>query len=271
MKLIPFIALSCAIALAACAATPQPAAPASSATQPISTRPVGHFDWIGAVSAPTRPAAPAAQVSPTFASPLAQDDGLRATLRLDPAALDAVGSAERAAALAMLRDFTDPDGPYQGAWWFVDDGQAHMDEALAMILFTEGSVSLRVQEAVAARYVWYCGEAGTQCQGRALVNFLAYFQPWREPWMTGGHLLNPAAQAYLPRARAVLGQPADSVDWGRAPFHFANVHLTWDRYLQDKLRRASNGPNRLWVLTQAEAERVCPTALLCPDMTRPRS
>ncbi len=257
-----------AFILAACASTPQPSVPERSSAQPNSSRPIGYFDSIVSAFAPPTPVVRIAP--PTSAAAPETSDGLRATLRFDPAEPGAVHNAEKAAALATLRDFADPLGPYQGAWWFADDGQARIEEALAVILFTEGSTNEAVRKAVAARYVWFCGGAHEACQGVALINFLAYFQPWREPWRAAGRFTDSAAKAYAPLAIEVMRPSSDSVDWARAPFHFANIHPTWDRYLRAKLRREPDGPDRLWVLTQAEAERVCVTALLCSDMTRPR-
>jgi hypothetical protein len=145
---------------------------------------------------------------------------------------------------------------------------------------------------VAARYLWYCGGQGEHCQGKALINFLAYFQAWREPWNVKGGFTNTAAKAYLaladdavhqrglvcdwiPGAEWFVPSPealseAGPVDWETTPFHFANVHLTWDQYLRSALGRSSDGLDRLWVLTVSEARQVCGSGFVCPDMTRPR-
>src|SRR5690606_38817445 len=105
------------------------------------------------------------------------------------------------------------------------------------------------------------------------------FQPWREPWMARGFTSDDAAQ-YEEYARELVHQQpgllttlipgadtyvhdenalslATSIDWQVTPFHFANVHPSWDEYLRERLRRSPNGAGRLWVFTLAEASRVC--------------
>ncbi len=198
----------------------------------------------------------------------------------------------KAAALVTLHNFLDVDGPYRGAWWFEGDPQNEMNEVLALILFTEGSSSLDVRKAVAARFLWYCGGQNDNCQGSALVNFLAYFQGWREPWMVSRGFTNVQAKGYLALADDIVHQrgiirewipgaewfvqdpgglmESGPVRWEATPFHFANVHPTWDSYLRRSLGRAPNGPNRLWVLTVGEAVRVCGDGFVCPDMTQAR-
>jgi hypothetical protein len=127
-----------------------------------------------------------------------------------------------------------------------------------------------------------------------LVNFLAYFQPWREPWMVPAGVTQSASEVYLPFAHELVHQQpglltewipgadeyrhtADGLStigpiaWDVTPFHFANVHPTWDAYLRQALGRASNGPARLWVLTMGEAGRVCRSKFVCQDMTRERA
>ena len=198
----------------------------------------------------------------------------------------------KTAAVVTLRNFVDAGGPYRGAWWFAADDQGELDEILAVILFTEGNTSLEVRKAIAARFLWYCGGQGESCQGHALVNFLSYFQAWREPWMAGSGFTNSAATSYLALASDVIRQRGvvedwipgaawfvqnpnglsepGPVDWTLTPFHFANVHPTWDAYLRLALGRAPNGPNRLWVLTVGEAGKVCTGGFVCPDMTQAR-
>jgi hypothetical protein len=195
------------------------------------------------------------------------------------------------AAFATLRDFADPNGVYRGAWWFQDDGGADIYEVIAVLFFAEANLNVKVQQAIAARYLWYCGGIGAACSGSQLMNFLSYFQPWREPWNAGARFTSPRAQDFLPFSHDLVRQQrglltalipgADSyvrnadgldsrvpVDWPNTPFHFANVDPTWDRYLRQTLGRGSNGANRLWVLTMAEAQRVCPSAFVCANMTR---
>jgi len=195
------------------------------------------------------------------------------------------------AAFATLRDFADPNGVYRGAWWFQNDGTADIYEIIAVLFYTEANLNVKVQQAIAARYLWYCAGTGVECNDSQLMNFLSYFQPWREPWNAGARFTSPKAQDFLPFARDLVLQQrgvltalipgADSyvrnpdgleartpVDWPDTPFHFANVDPSWDNYLRQALGRGSNGANRLWVLTMAEATRVCPSAFVCENMTK---
>jgi hypothetical protein len=224
--------------------------------------------------------------------PLPGNEGLSATLADASGAIGNDPTGAKSQAYSTLSRFVDPRGAYGNAWWFADDGRADIYEALAVIFFTEGNTSFDVREAVAARYLWYCGGSGTTCEGAALINFLSYFQPWREPWVSRG-FANDAAEKYVVLARELVDQApglvsamipgADSyvhdpdglglagpVDWSQTAFHFANVHPSWDSFLRDRLRRLPNGPARLWVLTMGEASRVCTSQFLCPDMTQAR-
>ncbi len=228
--------------------------------------------------------------TPTAAPTQPARSALLATLADYSGGPDDDPTGAKAAALVTLHNFLDVDGPYRGAWWFDGDEQNEMDEVLALVLFTEASSSLDVRKAVAARFLWYCGGQNENCQGNALVNFLAYFQGWREPWMVTRGFTNPQAKDYLALADDIVHQRGiirewipgaewfvqdpgglaeeGPVRWEATPFHFANVHPTWDAYLRRSLGRAPNGPNRLWVLTVGEAERVCQDGFVCPDMTR---
>ncbi len=220
------------------------------------------------------------------------DDGLTATLADFSGSTGDDPTGAKAQAFTTLGQFMDPHGTFGNAWWFADDGRADLYEALAVILFTEGNTSFDVREAVMARYLWYCGGTGTKCSGAALINFLSYFQPWREPWI-GRNFTNDKAAVYLDQAKDLVQQRAGlltaiipgadtyvadrealklggSINWGLTKFHFANVHPTWDSYLRDKLRRLPNGPARLWVLTINDAAKVCTSQFLCPDMTQSR-
>ena len=240
--------------------------------------------------------------TPTFTpAPIYRDDpalppagnGILDTLRDFTIQPDRDPEGTKAAALKTLIDFTNPLGSYAGAWWFDRDGRASIDEVLAVILFTEGSTSMKVQRAVAARYIWYCGGTSTACSGRQLINFLAYFQPWREPWVAGENFTDPSAMAYLRIANGLVSQRADfltdwipgadryvhdsyglyedgPVEWESTPFHFANVHPSWDRYLRQKLGRGPDGANRLWVLTIGEAGLACRSRFICENMTLAR-
>jgi hypothetical protein len=230
-------------------------------------------------------------VSPS-AVPEAQTggEGMEATAG---AYTDSVGSdpsGAKTAAFTTLKDFINPHGIYSGAWWLEDD-HATVAEALAVILYTEGNTAFDVRTAVAARYLWYCGGRGSTCQGANLINYLSYFQPWREPW--NANFTSENAKKYLPLAEDLVRQApglltamipgADTyvqsedglslggpIDWNRTDFHFANVHPTWDTYLRQQLRRLPDGPARLWVLTMGEASKVCGSQFLCADMTQPR-
>jgi hypothetical protein len=220
------------------------------------------------------------------------NEGMTATLADFTGSVGSDPTGAKTQAFATLGLFVDPLGAYANAWWFADDGRADIYEALAVVLFTEGNTSFDVREAVMARYLWYCGGTGTHCSGAALINFLSYFQPWREPWI-GRNFTNDKAAVYLEVAKDLVQGRAGlvtavipgadtytadnealngggSINWGLVKFHFANVHPTWDAYLRDKLRRLPNGPARLWVLTINEAARVCTSQFLCPDMTQSR-
>jgi hypothetical protein len=157
-------------------------------------------------------------------------------------------------------------------------------------LYTEGNTNWDVRTAVLARFLWYCGGQGSNCQGPALINFLSYFQPWREPWVAPGFTSDNAEQyrslaldlitqraglltAMIPGADAYVHQTdglslAGPIDWSHTSFHFANVDPTWDTFLRTQLHRLPNGPNRLWVLTMGEAGRVCGSQFVCADMTQ---
>jgi hypothetical protein len=232
------------------------------------------------------------ETSPTPApvSSPAANSALVATLADYAGGPDDDPTGAKAEALVTLRNFVDANGPYREAWWYATDNQGAMDEILAVIFYTEGSTSLDVRKAIAARFLWYCGGQSDHCQGHALVNFLAYFQAWREPWMVRSGFTNASAKDYLALADDVMHQrgivsewipgaawfvqnpnglaEAGPIDWEATPFHFANVHPTWDAYLRRTLARLPNGPNRLWVLTVSEADKVCQAKFVCPDMTQ---
>jgi hypothetical protein len=232
-----------------------------------------------------------AEATPTSV-PVPGDEGLAATLREFETAVGTDPTGAKTQAYDTLSRFVDTRGAYSGAWWFRDDERADIYEVLAVIFYTEGNTSFDVRSAVAARYLWYCGGTATGCQGPALINFLSYFQPWREPWISRG-FTNERASLYEDLAADLVNQApglltamipgADTyehsrdglslggpIDWSRTPFHFANVHPTWDSFLRASLRRLPNGPARLWVLTMSEAGRVCTSQFICPDMTQTR-
>jgi len=273
--------LAAALFLASCSASPQSDAFLSSRSTPT---PLVVVAVIGPTNTPTSP--------PPTATPIPDaTQGIAETLATYIPAEDPEGS--KGEAFSTLRDFADPNGVYRAEWWFADDGVADIYEVLAVVFHTEGDSHAQVQQAVAARYLWFCGGVGVYCSGSALINFLSYFQPWREPWAAGARFAEPAAQDFLPLAEdLVLQRPGvltalipgadtyvrdpnglsrpSSIDWLNTPFHFANVHPTWDTYLRETLGRGSNGANRLWVLTMGEASRVCPSMFICENMTKER-
>ena len=221
------------------------------------------------------------------------DAGIQATLADYRTATGDDFTGSKTAAFTTLQDFANPRGPYSRSWWFADDGRADISEVLAVILYTEGNTSWDVRTAVLARFLWYCGGQGSRCQGPALINFLSYFQPWREPWVAPGFTSDNARQ-YEPLAQDLVNQRvglltamipgadvyiasndglslAGPIDWLHTRFHFANVDPTWDVFLRAQLHRLPNGPARLWVLTMGEASRVCGSQFVCADMTQPKS
>ncbi len=264
---------------------------------PATTPPPLRMTWTPAPTAAPNIVVAVAQPTSTLvpvpgATPQRADQGLQATLMDYQASVGPDSSGAKTDAYVTLQDFVNPTGVYAGEWWLRDDGQGDIYEALALILYTEGHTNWDVRTAVSARYLWFCGGTGTTCQGRELINFLSYFQPWREPWMSRG-FTSPNAEQYEPFARELVHQQpgllttiipgadtyvhsedalssSSTIDWFQTPFHFANVDATWDTYLRQQLRRSPNGAARLWVLTISEAGRVCGSQFICQDMTQPR-
>jgi hypothetical protein len=255
----------------------------------LAIRPTPTPQIVVAVVGPSPTAEPSATPAATPTPVPSGAIGISATLNGYTPIQDPDGA--QVAAFATLRDFANPDGPYRGAWWFQDDGSADIYEVIAVIFYTEGNMNIKVQQAIAARYLWYCAGTNTTCSGSQLMNFLSYFQPWREPWNAGDRFASAKAQDFLPFAHDLVQQHpglltalipgADiyvrnpdgleartPIDWPNTPFHFANVDPTWDIYLSEALGRGSNGANRLWVLTMDEARAVCPSAFVCPNMTQ---
>ena len=274
------------LALLLCACASAPGAIPEIMLQPRATLPPAAATSTGSVTValvgPTPTALPAG----------GGDEGIVATAAAYTISVGSDPSGAKTAAFITLKDFSNPHGPYSRAWWLMDDGRASIADALAVILYTEGNTQWDVRTAVAARYLWYCGGQGANCQGAALINYLSYFQPWREPWNAPG-FTSENAMKYLPLADELVSQTpglltamipgadtyvasenglslAGPVDWSQTKFHFANVDPTWDSYLREKLRRLPNGPARLWVLSMGEASRVCGSLFLCADMTQPR-
>ena len=265
---------------------------------PITPPPVPRMTWTPVPTAAPNIAVGFAQSTSTLTpvplpTTVRADGGMQATLvdyNVSVGSFDPSGAKYNA--FQTLKDFMDPVGRYASEWWLRDDGIGDIYEAIAVILYTEGHTSWDVRTAVSARYLWFCGGTGTNCQGRELINFLSYFQPWREPWMARGFTSENASQ-YEEYARELVHQQpgmlttiipgadtyvhdenalssSSSIDWFQTPFHFANVDPTWDAYLRQKLRRSPNGAARLWVLTISEAGRVCASQFICQDMTAPR-
>jgi hypothetical protein len=282
---IPAMVMAAGLVLLAACAPANP--PVNGSAARSGQRPTATADVAAFVVYPQTPAA-----SPAVTPTAAVDSALLATLDDYAVAVGDDPTGAKAAAAVTLRNFVDPAGPYQGAWWFVDDQHAGLDEILAVIFYGEGSTDLDVRKAIAARYLWYCGGEGRACHGHALIDFLAYFQAWREPWQVRGGFSNGAARDYLALAGDVVEQrglvtewipgaawfvhTADAlsapgpIDWEATPFHFANADPSWDAYLRQALRRDANGPNRLWVLTVGEAGLVCGSGFVCPDLTQAR-
>jgi hypothetical protein len=264
---------------------------------PATPPPVSRATWTPPATAAPNIVVAVAQATTTLTpvpgpAQVRADQGLLATLKDYQVSVGPDSSGAKTDAYVTLQDFVNPTGKYAGEWWLRDDGQGDIYEALAVILYTEGHTSWDVRTAVAARYLWFCGGTGTTCQGRELINFLSYFQPWREPWMSRG-FTSANAETYEEFARELVHQQpgllttiipgadtyvhsenalssSSSIDWFQTPFHFANVDPTWDVYLRRQLRRSPNGIARLWVLTISEAGRVCGSQFICQDMTQPR-
>lgn len=135
------------------------------------------------------------------------------------------------------------------------------------------------QQAVAARYIYYCGTT-PDCNGNIakLLEFLAYYHAWRESGVQAGNVSQPPAQNIIDTTNALTGGNAAylqqiglsgdlSVGNKDLPFHFANVSDKWDELLRNKLGRGPNGDNKFWVLTINELQQVCPSwGLVSPDM-----
>ena len=183
--------------LAACAVAPvTPPLPPNFDNVPVAPVATGDTSVAVAITGPT-------------ATPLSAqgDAGIIATLAAYQSATGSDPTGSKTAAFTTLDDFSNPHGPYSRSWWFADDGRADLSEVLAVILYTEGNTSWDVREAVAARFLWYCGGLGNACQGPALINFLSYFQPWREPWVAPG-FTSDSAEQYMSFAQDLVSQRA---------------------------------------------------------------
>jgi LysM repeat protein len=190
-------------------------------------------------------------------------------------------------AQAFLRAITDPDGTYKNAWWFANDGKVTSDEMLAIVLYTEGSIDPRVQQAIAARYLEYCGGDHDGCSNDALLNVLSYYQPVLHhnfPYLVD--TANPAAANFVSYADQILNQTALGLDWAQTyvhhnnglyesqwdniPMYYANVDPSWMGCLRMILEREpDNTEGRLWILTPQEAEKLSGDRYKTPNLTLP--
>ena len=139
-------------------------------------------------------------------------------------------------------------------------------------------------QAVAGRYLYFCG-ATPDCQGdtTALLDFLAYYQAWRESNRAPQKpFLSPPLPEQIKIAEAIVsGDSAVLKEYGFTgdiqkrfrtdlPFHFANVSPEWNDLLVQKLGRLPDDPaNMFWVLSIDDIQRICGPAwgVDAPDMT----
>lgn len=185
-------------------------------------------------------------------------------------------------AWGALNVFGNPNSElYPNSWWLAD-GSLSVQDVMNLVMQGEVADSQYGQQAVAARYVYYCGTT-LDCNGNTtkLLEFLAYYHAWRESGIQAGNVSLPPAQNIIDTTNALTGgntaylqQIGLSGDLSAGnkdlPFHFANVSPSWDTLLRNKLGRAPNGENKFWVLTINELQRVCPSwGLVSPDMTVP--
>jgi hypothetical protein len=172
-------------------------------------------------------------------------------------------------AQAFLRAISDPNGAYKDAWWFKNDGKLTADEALSIVLLAEGSTSLKVQQAIAARYLNYCGGDHDSCNDEALLNVFSYYQPVLRH-SEYAIITDTGGEGYVPYAGQILNQTALGLDWAQTythhpngigesqwdniPYYYANVNISWDKCLRAKLGRGpDNESTNLWILTPNEA------------------
>lgn len=185
-------------------------------------------------------------------------------------------------AWGALNVFGNPNSPiYPNSWWLAD-GNLSMPDVMNLVMQGEVADSQYGQQAVAARYIYYCGTT-PDCNGNTskLLEFLAYYHAWRESGVQAGNVSQPPAQNIIDTTNALTGgnvaylqQIGLSGDLSAGnedlPFHFANVSSDWNNKLWQKLGRGPNGENNFWVLTINELQSVCPNSafgILSPDMT----
>ena len=138
------------------------------------------------------------------------------------------------------------------------------------------------QQAVAARYIYFCGTT-PDCHGdtQRLLDFLAYYQAWRESGPWADRIARPPSQDIINTVNALMtGDKAYLEQIGLSgalepgnedmPFHFANVSPRWNQLLRARLGREPNDPEKnFWVLTIRELRQVCPSwGVNSPDMTK---
>src|SRR5258708_6743309 len=134
------------IALAGCAVAPvTPPLPPELADGPALPAATGSASVAGGLNGarPTQMPAPGAG-----------GEGIQATLKDFTGGIGSDPTGMKASAYVTLQNFANPNGPYSGSWWFLDDGRADISEVLAVVLYTEGNTNWDVRTAVTARYLW---------------------------------------------------------------------------------------------------------------------
>lgn len=187
-------------------------------------------------------------------------------------------------AWGALNVFGNPNSPLYPNSWRLADRNLSMPDVINLVMQGEVASSPYGQQAVAARYIYYCGTA-PDCNGNTskLLEFLAYYHAWRESGVQAGNVSLPPAQNIIDTTNALTGGNAaylqqiglsGDLSTGNEdlPFHFANVSSQWEQLLIAKLGRGPNqvvsGGNNFWVLSINELQQVCPSwGLVSPDMT----
>ena len=183
-------------------------------------------------------------------------------------------------AWGALNVFGNSNSPiYPNSWWLAD-GNLSLPDVMNLVMQGEAAGSQYGQQAVAARYIYYCGTT-PDCNGNTakLLEFLAYYHAWRESGIQSENVSRPPSQNIIDTTAALTGgntaylqQIGLSGDLSTGnkdlPFHFANVSNDWNNKLWQKLGRGPNGENNFWVLSINELQQVCPGwGLVSPNMT----